>query len=730
MNLIALEDQNRRTSWILRRAIIPLLFGGAVLDAIVRIGYRPPAVILWCAVASGMIAWRYVFPLEKPTRKVFSESVFLATGLSVILVLGDLIRLDGQAGGLNSIFASRVLYHEDNSSWIALGTSSSVNGVPSGKFGHQLSLLLALGRTAASVGGWFTGIDPGSWGVSVAAVTVSFVGLLGVVPFLIIPIFRLVQTHTQSKGISTLVASFFLFSLIGFVREVRNLGHLSAGIAVVLIVAAVNLLITKNPMELRSSDFQAEALLIFGVVLNVWFPLQPLSFIFSVMAIIVMWKARHHGSTRDARFWLKLLVLPAPMIIIFLLRYVKGAFFSESGAAVYKRLLSAPGATYETYDALLILLALFVGLAFFGAGQRMKFALGVGVSFLLYGISVRFADAAASLGFDYGSTKLLWVLIPPLMLLFFGVFMSESTHFPLRRRRSMVTGTILVSFVILLTSTTFFHSVRSFHPFLPISDEVLFLEHESEEIANQNEWREGSMLRKWDQVGGLAVELSPHELPTSCVAIDGLIPTPQWGFEPYRCTRKLAEASLVEAIQRESDGQPVDILLRRFPLLQASLTETIVGLVESGNDLSRQLLILDQNGGVVRTERILDYIVQVTSYRDLTIKFSSSESDSKGLGETDSLPGSVDHVDLEIGTISGWVDPAVTSLSFLGSGSAEDSSIQRTEREDVAQLQGAGSRYSGFSFTSPKINQALRCVVAHSSNEEHRVLWSAEEGSC
>ena len=724
------EGGVEQTFWFFRRVIAPLLFGGVVLDALLRMGYQPSRMVLLSILLLTVVAWRIVFPLERSRRRTFSVSLLVAVGLSTLLILGDLIRLSNEPGGLRSIFATRVHYHEDNSSWIALGNFSSVQGVPSGKFGHQLSILHALSRTVASIVSWFGDIEPGSWGASSAAVTVTYIALLGIVPFLILPMFRLVLSRTRSLAASTLVACFLLLFLVGFVREVRTLGHLSAGVAVILIVSSVNLLISNRHQQTLSNGLTIEGLLIFALVMNVWFPLQPLSFMLALIAVTRMWRTRPDVRKQGGRFWLRLILLPAPIFLVFLFRYVKGIFFSEAGVAAYSQLLSAPGATYETYDSLLILLAGVVGLACIKIKARKSLALTVGVTLLSYAVAVRFADALASLGFDYGSTKLIWVLIPPMIFLFFGIFVGESVNVTPKALQNTVVGTVLVAFVVLLNSMTFFQSLRSFQPFLPFGDRVSFLEREADGMDAANGLEGESSLIKWDALNGLEVGLSPHELPTSCIAIDGLTPTPQWGFEPYRCTRKLAEASLVEGIQRESEGQPVDILLRRFPLLQASLTETIVGLVYSGNDLTRQLLILDQTGGVVRTERILDYIVQVTSYRDLMIKFSSSESGSKRVGETDSLPGSVDHVDLEIGTISGWVDPAVTSLSFVGSWPEEVSSVQRTEREDVAQLQGARSRYSGFSFTSSKINQALRCVVAHSSDEEHRVLWSAEEGSC
>lgn len=712
-----------------RRVITPLLFGGLVLDALVRVGFQLPRIVLWGVLVVAVIAWRYAFPLAVPSRRIVTGSFFMATALAVCLVLADLIRLSHEPGGLSSIFASRVLYHEDNSSWIALGSFSSAQGIPSGKFGHQLSILYALSRTAASAIGWLVGVEVGSWGVSVAAVTLSYVGLLAITPFLVVPMFRLVRLRTRSMTTSTLVALFFLILLIGFIREVRNLGHLSAGVAVVLFVASVLFLLSRRLEHARSMASQIEPLLILAVMLHVWFPLQPLGFLLSIAAIILTWRVGHFDGKKNVRCWLRLAVLPAPIIVVLVFRYAKVLVQSGvGGSGYYAQLLSLPGATYETYDSLLILLAIFIGLAFFGVGERENFALSVGVAILLYGVAVRFADAAVSLGFDYGSTKLLWVIFPPMIFLFFGVFVSVNDQYSSSKSRRVILGTTLPAFVILLNSTTFFHAVRSFQPFIPFGDQTSFLELEGDGLENESS--EDPSLFRWDELGGVAIGLSPTELPISCIATDGVGPTPRWGFEPYRCTRKLAEASLVQGIQRESEGPPVDILLRRFPLLQASLTETVMGLVGSGNDLSRELLILDQSGGVIRTERILDFLVQVTSYRELIIESLPSDPGSAWTRESDLLQGNIDRVDLDNGTLTGWVDPSVTSLSLIGSDRGEVLAVRRTERDDVAQQLGAGRRYSGFSFTSRQINPGLRCVVAHSSAAEYRILWRAEKSSC
>jgi hypothetical protein len=397
---------------------------------------------------------------------------------------------------------------------------------------------------------------------------------------------------------------------------------------------------------------------------------------------------------------------------------------NEEGSGL-QGLLSLPGATYETYSALLILLSGLVILAMFTSTERPSYALQLGVLSLFYGIAIRFADAAAGLGFDYGSTKLIWVLIPPLSVLFFLTFLSQTEPHVVKNLRMQIGGVVIFSVILLLNSATFFHSIRQFHPFLPIRDSSVFLEAEDEEVLSASPYT-------WDTVAGLSASLLPVELPLACVTTTDWSPVPQWGFEPYRCTRKVAEASLQQGIVRESDGQSVDVLLRRFPLLQASLTETVMGIVSSGNDLSRDILILDEAGQMRRTERIIDYLVQVSNFRPLLVKATSSAlvSDIDSRSSTLIL-GSIDLIDQQSGRISGWVSPMVRSLLLVGDAEYDDVLVNRDARADVAAAFGAGNRYSGFALTSLGINSGLQCVVAQLDSGETRVLWSAgEEASC
>lgn len=646
----------------------------------------------------------------------------VAASVAALLVCADLVRISNQVGGMRSLFASQVLFHEDNSSWIALGTYSSLSGVPSGKFGYQLSILHSIPHAIASLAGEIAGVGAESWGASVAAVTIGYIFMVALVPFLVVPTFQLIFERTESLILGVLASSFFLFFLLGFVREVRNLGHYSAGVAVLLLVAAANLLVQPSGNENVEDFGDVEHVFTFALVLNLWFPLQPLSFIIALYALVRVWNSRSALGKKRFAFAIQLLFLPAPFIVIFFRRYLWSFLPTRGAGSGVQGLLSLPGATYETYGTLLLITFIFLTLALWVSRGRLGLSLRVGLIVLTYGLVVRFADAAASIGFDYGSTKLFWILIPALCILFFNSFALGSVTVDTELRRAGLLAAVFGSLLLLINSVTFYSSVRSFHPFLPVGDSSRFIE--SEELLETEH-----STATWDQYGGVAVELSPPELPTICVASDGARPEPQWGFEPYRCTRKLAEASLTQGIQRESEGQSIDVLFRRFALLKASLTETIMGAVNSGNDLSRDVLILDRDGQPLRTERAIDYLTQVARYERLTVEFELSLEASESLRASSEILGNVDVVDPGAGRISGWVDPDVQSLVVVTRREGEAVMVDRTPRPDVAELLGAHRLYSGVEIYSPAIDENVRCIYARTKTGIRR-LWAGEAETC
>ena len=710
--------------WFLRRIVAPCLYAGVLLDSVVRLGYQPQGIMLVGLALVAIFWWRHMFPLRFHPVKSLSWTVCSALGTSAVLIVADLFRISTQFGGIQSVFTSQVLFSEDNSSWIALGTFSSVNGIPSGKFGYQLAIVHAIPHAVATLAGGFVGIPLGAWGISVAAVTLGYVAMVAWLPLLILPTFQHVLRKTGSTPVATLTAGFFLLFLLGFVRDVRYQGHYSAGAAVLLGIASVNFLASQADPQAHCTRDQIEAILLFALVLNLWFPLQPLSFLVALYSLVILVSRRRCVPDADSVDLVRHLTLVTPLVLLFINRYARNVLPSDEGPSALQGLLSLSGATYQTDASLLILLSGYVLLAIWTSRGRFSCALQIALLSVFYGIAVRFADAAASLGFDYGSTKLIWVLIPLLSHFFFLLFVTQLAPNYVYATKANIGGAVVVSVLLLLNSATFFHAVRQFHPFLPIRDSTRFLESVDQEVQSDS-------LKAWDAGAGLSVSLLPTELPVACVATADPSPVPKWGFEPYRCTRQVAEASLQQGIVGGSDGQSVDELLRRFPLLQASLTETVMGIVSSGNDLSKEIIILDETGEMQRTERIIDYLVQVTKYRPLLINrvnpplLAQSDSNRSAL-----VLGGIDLINQQSGRISGWVSPMVRSLSLVGDAEYSEWTVDRERRVDVAAAFGAEYLYSGFALTLPGVNSGFRCVLAQLDSGESHVLWSAEEDSC
>jgi hypothetical protein len=232
---------------------------------------------------------------------------------------------------------------------------------------------------------------------------------------------------------------------------------------------------------------------------------------------------------------------------------------------------------------------------------------------------------------------------------------------------------------------------------------------------------------QWDEPGGLNLQLSPWELPTFCVMVDesALRPLPMWEFEPYRCTRKVSYMSLEHLRNRVPASDSLEDLWKTYALMGSSLTATVVGSANSGNDLSRSVLLLDQDGAILRQEKTIDLFAQIALSDAVVVSVQPAWSEPTG----GRVLHNVDGLDFESHRADLWVANDVVEVILVSDRGSTPTLVDRTPREDVAELLGRDDLFSGLTIEHPAIRGGLRCIVLVNRQSEGTVAWTSGE-SC
>ena len=713
----------------IRASIVAVLGAGALLDAVDRLGHEPSRLL---AIASGVVAFTLLkdesesgqrFPSFAPevdrSRSRLLVAV-LAWCLSALLISSDFVRFVRRGSHSGFPIWLSDLYHEDNSTWISFGTSSSMGDwLDAQNFGYGFALILSALDGAVSVAAALLGTPLSAVGIPITAVGLGYVLLVAAVPLLVLPIVQVVMTRSTSWMATIGVGFGATVFILRFMREARDLGHLTAGVAVAALLYSLNLLSANAKTHYtQATDSIAMWCLSFSCLL--WFPLRPLALVFAVVAFWVDIQgirdaSRSKSYTRLSRSHIRGIVF----LIAVGFRAVPdvGSYLAPSSRSETKALVDAAGGTYEVPDVFLLFGAVLV----FGVlsskriGTRLeRFVLS---TIVLFGIGIRFVDQIASPDFEYGSTKLLWILLPPIVAL--GILLlARDLNASLATEKQF--GALFLGLSLLLAnSTSYFGAARVFGPFIWSDVGGSFVELDNSMARDD--------YQQWDEPGGLNLQQTRSELPIICMMIDeaDARPLPLWEFEPYRCTRKVSELSMEHSRSRETLNPALDQLWKEYALLDRGLTEAVMGSLESGNDLSRDTLLLNREGEIIGRERTIDLLAQIALSDPLTVR-SQQQWDG-------SLNGvalhSIDSFDPDNGQIDLWVENSVTTLVLIGNPDAEEARVERKPRADVAELLGRDELLSGVTIKHPAIGSSLRCLVLVDRQSKGTVAWSAGE-SC
>ena len=710
------------------RSGLTLLAAGALLDATSRLGVRAHTFVVLAALVVAALVTRGTrvhVPMRGRSTSSEDRTGFAslsprvtALTLSGILATAEIVRFIRRGSHSGFPIWLSDLFHEDNSTWILNGTStSSGNGLTAWSLGFGSALVqAALNGTGILIAG-IQGIPPSSVGVAVTGVGLAYVLLVVICPLLVLPVANVVWVRTRSflTASSVLVA---LTLVIGrFMREVREIGHLSAGLTVLGLLYSVLVLASES-----SDDGQFKGtrfgLWAFSFSCLLWFPLRPLALVFAAWALLDSWTDEKKTAAKDCQNrWSRL--IPIVLFIAVALRAFPDirSYLSPSNTSYTRMLLNATGGTYESFDFFLLTAALAVACVMLRPTTGTPRERGVLGLLTAYAVGIRFMDQMASPEFEYGSTKLLWVMVPTLILMSTAILTRD---LPIRGAGTPSwSAALLVLCLLLANSTSFYGSVRVLGPLLWSDVDNSFIElsyapHEDD-------------VTQWDEPGGLDLTASPNSLPIVCVMVDERAerPIPLWEFEPYRCTRKMSEMSL-EILRNTSDeAGNLDRVWMGYALMAQPLLSAVMSSANSTSDLSRDVLVLGRDGGILRQDRAIDLLAQIALSDPVSVD-TAAGFDAEFVA---SVAFSIDSIDLKLGEVSLWADRGVERVLLITDSPVESLQVERTARPDVADLIGRSNLLSGVSFSHPSVNENLRCVVLIDREGNGTLAWS-KDGGC
>lgn len=700
---------------------------GALLDAWGRV-FGVPSSLVICL--TGFLSIIFFFPTGDKRHSDYSNSqtsefgnrtsanrLALSAGLSgsFVLLLAELARVGRRPFHSGFPFWLSDLFHEDNSSWVAFGTSSLEGSrLPSLNFGHGFALIQGSFNGLGTLYGAVRGISHPAVGTYVSGVGFAYTFLVVTTPCLTVPLMRMVQAKGDSLASTIAFGVAVNLFLLRFMQEARDLGHLSAGYTVFALLCSVNLFCSYSPLGVRALT-QSGAVWALSFSCLLWFPLRPLALVFGVIAAFMDFRVflKSRGMEAKKRYHYGLLFRGVIFGWAVVARSMPDlqSYMSPASRERTRALINADGGTYEPVDFFVIAAATLTGSVLlskkFGTRiDRLFLAL-----FALYTIGIRFSDQIGSPTFEYGSTKLFWIFTP--LIVFFALHLLVRDYSVSSKPDLRAGGAFIVAGLLFMNTVSFYGVVRLVGP-------LVWAEVRGTFAVGSSQTARDSVVQ-WDEPGGLDLTASPLDLPVLCVSTDSETAPlkPLWDFEPYRCTRKLSEISLEH--QRSQAVGGADELWKSYALLDASLGEAVFGTISSGTNLARPALILDPSGRITRSEKLVDLLAQI-ALTDTILVQSARQMELVGPGDAQY---SLDKVDLGRGQIHMWVDNTVVRILLVGesnNASAQSTSVERFARVDVAERLGRSNLYSGISLVHPAVNQGLRCIVLYNRAGEATIV--------
>ena len=631
-----------------------------------------------------LLAGSFVVSVLEPSNPLDDSSLPRprhVVGLSILFVavlIAPLSRHLLTGDGFPELGLAHLAY-DDYANWLA-NLSQAEAGEFEPRFGGIFNLFLILSLGLARAVHLVVGYPLTGYGVVVLALTFAVL-LLGVLAgFACGRVYQgLLRAGLRARE-AAIVSAAVLLLLSWFLRDVHRLGHLTAGLVVVIIVHEIGVLGSAPRSEERRWR-----LLVVVLATSLWFPLEPLM----AFALLLLLFFGIKNRPRDVRWGGSQAIVGSALVLVVLLpslrlplRLSRDLLLSLSGGTtggtqrLVESLLALPGATVTLHPGFLVAAAVLVPLSILLSGPLDPRSLIASFA-MFFVVLVRAYDVFVNGGVSYGSIKLLWISTT-LSLLSSGLVVVETLLFRARgsHQRVLSLGVVgLVLFLGLLPGGL--NLIRKSWVYSPLSDAARI------DAQTDNAWLSPGVFERSRPI---------QDLPKICLATSDPHASERFtgSYESYPCTRVIGGfgyASEPYAAESSIGSLSIGMALRGSPL---SLVARHA--LEHPLWLTEGVLLIDPNGGVVREERLLDVLSQEFLTRPLPIEVISEPNSDGGC---EPAPVSIDSRD---GVLVGWASTDVIGLvvTDLEPVAADLDPAVRFVRDDVATVLGASERRSGF----------------------------------
>lgn len=610
--------------------------------------------------------------------------------------------------GFPKVGLSHIAY-DDYSNWLA-NLSQIEAGEYEFRFGGIFNLFLILAFGLARIVHLIFGFPLTGFGVVVLALTFAVL-LLGVLAG--VTAIRVHQSLLRAgirSSEASLVSFGVLMALTWFLRDVQRLGHLTAGL-VVLVVLHEAVCLGRRP---AAAELFWRMLIVL-LATTLWFPLEPLRATGLVFLLIMILRARPRGlSWAGARTLAGSILLLVALstsfsLLIRLVRALLNLVFSSasgSGLDYVNALFSLPGgvASLSTTFIVVLSITMTISLVQNGLADPRNLVSGVGI---LFTILVRIFDYLPDGKVGYGSEKLLWMSAVLSLILSCLVLIENLlplTQTKLSNGRNFLLVGLLLPVLLLPAGLGL------------IRESVVY-------SAPEDAIRiEAQTSQAWLSAGVFARSQPLATMPKVCLTVfnRGAEERVIGSFEGYPCTRIVAGfgyASEPYAAEESIAGYAI-----RMSFRGDSLSEVAKHSLANPDWLTENVLLIEPSGEVVREERLLDVLSQEFLSHPMDLEWSGR------IPEDFICKAAPVAIDSRRGVFAGWASSEVKALLVVGSEPSDQMRLPLTRvvRDDVASLLGAHERRAGFQSVGAEVPQTA-LIFARMRGGEIRPVGEVQE---
>ena len=608
------ERQFHLPTPIFLRLALGTLGAGLFLD-LIDLLFRTPGSflvlpVLCFSLAMGLACGRteIAAQIEKEIGGAVQRRRYFVEVLLWLTIAGFVVatyRYGGFKGSINSVFAAG-----DNSEWLRF-SAEALTGKTSPHFGYGTALFQAVSNGLVVILLGIFGDRADSLQAVVASVWIQYVVLTLLMVLGCVSLARRQGLFAGPRKLNLLGFLALLFTLMVFGHEVANSGHFTAGASCGLLL--LFLLHGVNDKYGDEHNVRFVSLIGAGLSCTLWMPLLPLGVCFCGYGtwLLLRQDLNRRRNLRKSWIWLNLVVgggiLGKGLIQLWHLGGLgfslsgnrSSSFQSEMTASGALKLFELDGATFSTSVTSLVLILFLVVLGSLVGPDPGRFAL---LGLTGYAAAVVLSDLLLTGRLNYGSTKILWALSPVVVCVALVATWRWSEGPPSVARQWLARLSILCAMTLGLVA------VAGDRPFVsPIYGGDTSTLRIPERVAA------GIGLKRWDDKDAWNVSVPMLDSPSGCIGIrqDDYLSVAQVSEEAYRCS-KVVGVIYSGASSDLVGGAEADYTWRALARGERNFAEVLFSTLEDTEFLQSNLLMVDEKGHVIGTQRWLDVAMAVT----------------------------------------------------------------------------------------------------------------------